>query len=87
MHDNNQKGFIFIFFIFTLIQAIFAGIITCVRDVSMGFSAAKACGSSVLPGHCLNDEEVKQHVTSLVREGIKCCRTIMWPPQLRTLAG
>ena len=25
-------------------------------------------------------------VTSLVREGIKCCRAILWPPQLRTLA-
>ena len=26
-------------------------------------------------------------VTSLVREGIKCRRAILWPPQLRTLAG
>ena len=27
------------------------------------------------------------YVTSLEREGIKCRRAILWPPQLRTLAG
>ena len=27
------------------------------------------------------------YVTSLVREGIKCRRAILWLPQLRTLAG
>lgn len=32
----------FFFYIFTLIQAIFADIITCVSDVSVGFSAARA---------------------------------------------
>ena len=25
---------------------------------------------------------VHKSVTSLVREGIKCCRAILWPPQL-----
>ena len=26
-------------------------------------------------------------ITSLVHDGIKCRRAILWPPQLRTLAG